>query len=137
MIRAERQRDQRAIEAGLMREDANEIAKRRNAAPFDPLEVVPDEAVPEIGSVDRAERDGESEQGESKRHSGRVLHGHRCVDADPQVHRVQLLAAAGFQVEEQLRAVRDALPQHLVDDERAGRDRTPVEAGDFGAEHVV
>jgi hypothetical protein len=57
----------------------------------------------------------------------------RAVDTAPEVHRVQLLAAARLEVQEQLRAVRRAAAEHEVDDQRAPRAAV-AEHLDLGAE---
>ena len=46
---------------------------------------------------------------------------HRPVDAGPQVHRVQLLTAAGLEVDEQLRSVRGVAAQDRAHQPRSER----------------
>jgi hypothetical protein len=59
--------------------------------------------------------------------------GRRRINACPQIHRAQLLAAAGFQIQEQLGSVRRASTEHMVDDESTAR-RLVAEHLDFRAE---
>jgi hypothetical protein len=61
-----------------------------------------------------------------------TLNGRRLIDAGPEVHCAQLLAAAGLGVQEQLRAVVRDATEHEVDHEspaRAGSDDQRVEPG--------
>ena len=58
----------------------------------------------------------------------------RRIDAGPEIHRAQLLAAAGLEVQKQLRTVGRAPTEHQVDDEGATRGLVAVKSVDLGTE---
>src|SRR5262245_66043729 len=65
---------------------------------------------------------------ESKRERHRTIRlRYGAINPDPEVHRVQFLASARFQIEEQLRPIRRTLAENVKDHELPTRDGQAIE----------